>query len=90
MIAKTYSIDEIREEIARLPEHFDHTPEVVAVTRHGKPIMAILPWNLYESLVETLEIMSDPEMMAAFRQGVQEMAEGKGRPWEDVKKDLGL
>ncbi len=32
----------------------------------------------------------DAELMAAFRQGVKEMAEGKGRPWEDVKKELGL
>jgi antitoxin YefM len=86
----TYSISEIREEITKLPEQFDQEPEAVTVTRHGKPVMAILPWELYESLVETLEVMSDAELMATFRQGVQELAEGKGRPWEEVKKDLGL
>jgi prevent-host-death family protein len=86
----TYSISEIREEITKLPEQFDQEPEAVTVTRHGKPVMAILPWELYESLVETLEVMSDAELVAAFRQGIQELAEGKGRPWEDVKKDLGL
>jgi antitoxin YefM len=85
-----YSISEIREEITRLPEHFAQEPEAITVTRHGKPVMAILPWDLYESLIETLEVMSDDEHMAAFRQGVQELAEGKGRPWEEVKKDLGL
>lgn len=87
MPERTYSISEIREEITRLPEHFDRVPEVVTVTRHGKPVMAILPWELYESLIETLEVMSDPDLMAVFRQSVQELAEGKGRPWEDVKKD---
>lgn len=86
----TYSISEIREEITKLPEQFDKEPEAVTVTRHGKPVMAILPWELYESLIETLEVVSDAELMAAFRQGVQELAEGKGRPWEEVKKDLGL
>jgi antitoxin YefM len=86
----TYSISEIREEITRLPEHFAQEPEAIAVTRHGKPVMAILPWELYESLMETLEVMSDPELMAAFRQGVKELEEGKGRPWEEVKRDLGL
>ena len=86
----TYSISEIREEITRLPEHFDEIPEAITVTRHGKPVMAILPWDLYESLMETLEVMSDPELIGAVRQGVRELAEGKGRPWEDVKKDLGL
>jgi PHD/YefM family antitoxin component YafN of YafNO toxin-antitoxin module len=90
MVENTYSISEIREEITRLPEQFDKKPEAVAVTRHGKPVMAILPWELYESIIETLEVMSDAELMAAFRQGVQELKEGKGRPWEEVKKDLGL
>ena len=90
MPENTYSISEIREQITRLPEQFEKEPEAVTVTRHGKPVMAILPWELYESIMETLEIMGDAELMAAFRQGVKELAEGKGRPWEDVKKELGL
>jgi len=90
MPENTYSISEIREEITRLPEQFEQEPGAVTVTRHGKPVMAILPWELYESIMETLEIMGHAELMAAFRQGVREMAEGKGRPWEDVKKELGL
>lgn len=90
MPENTYSISEIREQITRLPEQFEKEPEAVTVTRHGKPVMAILPWELYESIMETLEIMGDAELMAAFRQGVQELAEGMGRPWEDVKKELDL
>lgn len=90
MTVNTYTISEIREEITKLPEHFEVEPEAIAVTRHGKPVMAILPWDLYESLIETLEVMGDAELMAAFRQGVQELQEGKGRDWEDVKKDLSL
>ena len=88
MLDNIYSISEIRDAITRLPEHFEQDPETVTVTRHGKPVMAILPWELYESLMETLDVMSDPELMAAFRQGVQELNEGKGRPWEEVKKEL--
>jgi PHD/YefM family antitoxin component YafN of YafNO toxin-antitoxin module len=86
----TYSISAIREEITRLPEHFDREPDAVTVTRHGKPVMAILPWELYEALIETLEVMSDAELMAAFRQGAQELAEGKGQSRDNVKRDLGL
>jgi hypothetical protein len=53
-------------------------------------VLAVLSWDLYESVIETMEIMSDPEMMAAFRQGVKEMQEGKAIPWEQVKRELGL
>ena len=97
MRKNTYSISEIREAITRLPEEFEGNTDVVTVTRHGKPVMTILPTSAYETLVETidslletLEVLQDEELMAAFRQGVQELAEGKGRPWEEVKRELHL
>ncbi len=89
MPENTYSISEIREQITRLPEYFERKPEVVTVTRHGKPIMAILPWELYESIIETLEVLGDDELMAAFRRGVQDIEAGRGQSWEEVKKELG-
>lgn len=97
MSERIYSISEIRETITRLPEQFEEEPDVVTVTRHGKPVMTILPTETYRALIETvealeetLEIIQDEELMAAFRRGVQELAEGKGRPWEDVKRELNL
>jgi antitoxin YefM len=89
MQGNTYSISEIREQITRLPEQFERNPEVVAVTQHGKPVMAILPWALYESIMETLEVMSDPELMEAFREGVKDMEEGRVQPLNEVLKELG-
>jgi antitoxin YefM len=89
MAKSTYTISEIREAITRLPEQFEEEPEAVAITRHGKPVMAILPWDLYESIIETMEILGDAELMAAFRQGVQDIAEGRVEPWEDVRRELG-
>ncbi|HAE83057.1 MAG TPA: type II toxin-antitoxin system Phd/YefM family antitoxin [Ktedonobacter sp.] len=89
MPENTYSMSEIREQITRLPEQFEQEPETVTVTRHGKPVMAILPWELYESIMETLEIMGDAELMAAFRQGVKDIEEGRVKPLDDVLKELG-
>jgi len=81
-----------RKQLPKLADALEKHPEIgaVKITLHGKPVLAVLSWDLYESVVETMEIMSDPEMMAAFRQGVKEMEEGKGIPWEQVKKELGL
>src|SRR5437763_1195155 len=96
MRENTYSISEICEVITRLPEQFDQGPAVVTVTRDGKPVMTILPTSTYkelietiESLLETIEVIQDEELMAAFRQGVKELTEGKGEPLDDVLKELG-
>ena len=34
--------------------------------------------------MDTLEIMGDAELMAAFRQGVKDMEEGRIKPLDDV------
>lgn len=89
MPEKILSISETCEYITHLPEQFERETEVIAVTRDGKPILAVLPWELYESLMETLEVMSDEELMAAFREGVKDMEEGRTESLDDVLKELG-
>ena len=83
---------EARKQLPKLADALEKHPEIgaVKVTRHGKPVLAVLSWDLYESVVETMEIMSDPEMMAAFRQGVKEMQEGKAIPLEQFRREHGF
>lgn len=83
---------EARDRLTSLPEELEQDKELgaIAITRQGKPVLAVMSWELYESLVETLEIMSDPEAMAAFHQGVKEMKEGKIIPLEQIKAEFGL
>ncbi len=91
MTENTYSISEIREAITHLPEEFEQEqePGAIKVTRRGKPVLAILPWDLYESILETLEVMSDTELMAAFRAGVKDLEEGRIILLDDALKELG-
>ncbi len=89
MPKNTFTISEIQDVITMLPQQFEQEPELVTVTNRGKPVLAILPWELYESIVEALGIMGQAELTAAFRQGVRDIAEGRERPWEEVKKELG-
>ena len=98
------SISEAQNKITRLPEQFDDDPEAVTITRHGKPVMAILPFKTYQSLLarletaleklesleETMEIMQDEELMASFREGVEALEKGETVAWEDVRRELGL
>ncbi|HVB22689.1 MAG TPA: type II toxin-antitoxin system Phd/YefM family antitoxin [Ktedonobacteraceae bacterium] len=88
----TLSMVEAREQLTQLPEQLAQEHDritAIKVTRHNKPVLAILPWDLYESIMETLEILDDEEQMAALSQSIQEEKEGKGKPWKTVKKELG-
>ena len=96
MSEHTLSISEAQREFTRLPDQFEEELDAVTVTRYGKPVMAIIPFNTYKSLLETIEalqetieVLQDEELMASFREGVKELAEGKGEPLDKVLKELG-
>jgi antitoxin YefM len=85
-------IIEARKLLTTLPEELARHPETgaIAVTRHGKPVLAIMGWDLFETIMETLEVMGDPTLMAQLRQSIQEADVGQTRPWSAVKEELGL
>lgn len=51
--------------------------------------LASAPDDDYESIVETLEILEDEELLGELRQSIQEANGDKGERWEAVKKELG-
>lgn len=76
--------------LTKLPEQLAGEDRAVAVTRNGKPVLAVMSWDLFESIVETMDIMGDPDAMAALRRGIQDIQAGNLVPIEQVKADLGL
>lgn len=87
---KDIPITEARHELTLLPERLAKEVGAVTVTRRGKPVLAIMPWEFYEALMETLDVMGDKALMAALQKGIREAREGKGIRWEQAKRDLGL
>lgn len=88
----TLPMIEAREKLTKMPEDFEREPEsgAITVTRRGKPVLAVLSWDFYESLLETLEIGGDEKLLAALRRGIREVQAGKTVPWSQVKKRLRL
>ena len=71
------TITKAREALLDLPERLAKASDkTVSITRHGRPVLAVLPWELYESIIETLEVLGDPEATAALRSSL-----------EDIRKD---
>lgn len=91
-MTRTMPIIEARKRLTSLPEELEHEGEidVVAVTRRGKPVLAVMPWDLYEAVTETLEIMGDKEMMASLQKGIEDVRKGRTYTTEELKKELGL
>ncbi len=78
-----------RRELTKLPERLAVQPATVAVTRRGKPVLAIMTWEDYEAVLETLDILSDEDASQQLRQSIREVKEGITIPWEKAKAGLG-
>ena len=84
-------IIEARNKLTSLPETLQAQPELgaIAVTRRGQPVLAVMSWELYESLLETLEVMGDAQLVPLLRKSLDEAVAGQTVAWETVKKQLG-
>src|SRR5581483_4324648 len=87
-MATTLSISEAREQLTRLPDELARSHEAVTVTRRNEPVLAILPWELYDAILETLEVMGDADLLAALRQGIRDVAEGRTLSLDELEAEL--
>ncbi|MGR3277264.1 type II toxin-antitoxin system Phd/YefM family antitoxin [Acaryochloris marina NIES-2412] len=85
---KFLTITETRKQLLNLPEQL--TDEPVIITKHGKPAMVALGYEQFESIMETLEVLSDPELMNVLRQSLAQAEQGETVALEDAIARLGL
>lgn len=84
----TLAISEARKELNHLHKRLEREHEAIGITQNGKPIMAIMDWDFYETIMESLEVLGDENLLARIKQGLQEINAGKGIKWETAKKAL--
>ncbi len=82
------TIVDARRDLTKLPERLGTPPATMAVTRRGKLVLAIMAWEDYEAILETLEILSDEEAVKQLRRSIQEVKEGKTIPWEEARASV--
>jgi prevent-host-death family protein len=80
------SVSEARESFADLVNRVAYRKERVLVTRHGKPIAAVIPIEQ----VEFLERAEDAYDNRLADEALAELEHAPAVPWEQVKRDAGL
>lgn len=58
--------------------------ESFAITHRGRIDGVLLSVEEYESLIETLEILSDKDLMASLRRGLKDLKAGRVHPYREV------
>jgi antitoxin YefM len=84
----TQSLASVKAHFSQVIDDVAGTHERVTVTKNGSPVAVILAVEDYESLMETLEILSDRQAVTDIRQAEQQMAQGEEYDEEQVRAAL--
>ena len=77
-MTKILPASEVKTKFYKLIDGVSIGDEII-VTRNGKPIVAMLSAKELSSLRETLEVLSDPELMRQIRASERELRKGGRR-----------
>jgi len=83
------TLSEAKTHLARLLAEVTEMGESFVITRSGRPAGVLLSVDEYEGLLETLEILGDPELAAAVRHGLEDADRGETVSHEELWGELG-
>ncbi|WP_344767312.1 type II toxin-antitoxin system Phd/YefM family antitoxin [Aeromicrobium panaciterrae] len=84
----TIPLAEARAQLSRLVDEAVRTHERIEVTRKGRRAAVILSADDYDSIIETLDILSDPDLMREVRDAEAELEAGEFATLDQVADDL--
>jgi PHD/YefM family antitoxin component YafN of YafNO toxin-antitoxin module len=88
-MVKQLSISETRKRITSLEDDLSFN-DTISVTNHGKEVFALLRWDTYESIAETLDIISDEALYDDLKIGIKQFENNSLVDFEDFKKSLNV
>lgn len=84
----TITLKDLRPDLPKVVEKIDTKWERYIVTKRGKPSVVMLSVDDYESLMETLDILADPDAMKGLKRGEDDLRKGRTRSWQEIKARL--
>ncbi|MEK7640924.1 MAG: type II toxin-antitoxin system Phd/YefM family antitoxin [Patescibacteria group bacterium] len=88
-MTKTLSISEARKKIFDIAKEVQKPDKHFVLTDKGEPKAVILSAEEYDSLMETMDILSDPNALQKINKAEAEYKKGEYSSWSQVKKNLG-
>ena len=83
-VSDTLPFSEVKAHLSELADRVERQHDRILVTRNGRPSFVILSPDDLESLEETIEVLSDDELMDSLRKSRLEAAEGQLLPLDDL------
>jgi len=82
--SETVPLSKVKASLSEFVRRVKEEHESFAITHRGRVEGVLLSIEEYESLIETLEILSDRELMTSIRRGLKDEKAGRLHPHKEV------
>jgi len=81
---KTIPVSEARQTLPLLVTDVSKVMGRVIITRNGKPAAVLIGVEEYESLIQSVELLRSRDALAAIKEGLADLHEGRAESFEGV------
>lgn len=82
-MAQMISVSKAKQKLLELARRSHDLGESFIILKDGEPMSALVPFDEYESLLETLDILEDdPDILAKLKRAEREIKRGRGSTWK--------
>lgn len=87
---KTYTATQARAALFKIISDVQRPDSHITITSDGEPKAVIMSYEEYDSLIETLEVLSDAELMQDLKEAEEDVKAGRVSPIEDLYKKYNI
>lgn len=89
-MTKNVTLKHLRPRLPEIVDAVDSKMDRFIITKRGKPVAILMSVDDYESLLETLDILSDTKLMKRIKQAEEDVRKGNLKSLAAVEKELGI
>ena len=89
-MTKNITLKELRPRLPRIIDDIDSKMDRFIITRRGKPVALMMSVDDYESLLETLDVLSDKRLMKKIKKAETEVRKGNIKILDKIDRELGI
>jgi prevent-host-death family protein len=80
-------VTKVKRNLLDILRSMEEQEATIALTRNGEPVSVMMPLSRYEALLETIDILSDKQILTSLERSKRDFKSGRVFSHEEVCKD---
>lgn len=89
-MTKSVTLKTLRPKLPKIINEIDSKMDRFIITKRGRPVALMMSIDDYESLLETLDVLSNTRLMKKIKQAEADVRNGKIESLDKIEKELGI